>query len=109
MTASTNIAISVSAFYRVRVSLHDGFPHGVFFRRTSPRPRSIRDRRLSNDARIRPRSTAPAQPSIRTVPCSGYDIDTNESDPSISLAGQLIGLPLKSLQGLGVPADILRL
>jgi hypothetical protein len=34
---------------------------------------------------------------------SRIDIDTNESDPSYSLAGQLMGLPLKSLQGFGVP------
>jgi hypothetical protein len=30
---------------------------------------------------------------------SRIDIDTNESDPAYSLAGQLMGLPLKSLQG----------
>src|SRR5271157_1900402 len=36
---------------------------------------------------------------------SRVDIDTNESDPSYSLAGQLMGLPLKSLQGFGVPAE----
>ena len=30
---------------------------------------------------------------------SRIDIDTNESDASYSFAGQLIGLPLKSLQG----------
>jgi CO/xanthine dehydrogenase Mo-binding subunit len=36
---------------------------------------------------------------------SRIDIDTNESDPSYSLAGQLLGLPLKSLQGFGVPAE----
>jgi len=36
---------------------------------------------------------------------SRIDIDTNESDPSYSLAGQLMGLPLKSLQGFGVPAE----
>jgi len=36
---------------------------------------------------------------------SRIDIDTNESDPSHSLAGQLMGLPLKSLQGFGVPAE----
>ena len=36
---------------------------------------------------------------------SRVDIDTNESDPSTSLAGQLMGLPLKSLQGFGVPAE----
>ena len=36
---------------------------------------------------------------------SRVDIDTNESDPSCSLAGQLLGLPLKSLQGFGVPAE----
>ena len=29
---------------------------------------------------------------------SRIDIDTNESDPSTSLAGQLMGLPLKPLQ-----------
>jgi nicotinate dehydrogenase subunit B len=33
------------------------------------------------------------------------DIDTNESDPAYSLAGQLMGLPLKSLEGFGVPAE----
>ena len=27
------------------------------------------------------------------------DTNTNESDPAYSLAGQLLGLPLKSLQG----------
>ncbi len=32
---------------------------------------------------------------------SRIDIDTNESDPSYSLAGQLMGPPLKSLQGFG--------
>jgi hypothetical protein len=36
---------------------------------------------------------------------SRIHIDTNESDPSYSLAGQLMGLPLKSLQGFGVPAE----
>jgi nicotinate dehydrogenase subunit B len=36
---------------------------------------------------------------------SRVDIDTNESDPSYSLAGQLLGLPLKPLQGFGVPAE----
>src|SRR5215469_5119833 len=36
---------------------------------------------------------------------SRVDIDTNESDPAYSLAGQLMGLPLKSLQGFGVPAE----
>ena len=36
---------------------------------------------------------------------SRVDIDTNESDPSCSLSGQLLGLPLKSLQGFGVPAE----
>jgi CO/xanthine dehydrogenase Mo-binding subunit len=36
---------------------------------------------------------------------SRVDIDTNESDPAYSLAGQLTGLPLKSLQGFGVPAE----
>jgi CO/xanthine dehydrogenase Mo-binding subunit len=37
--------------------------------------------------------------------CSSVDIDTNESDPVYSLAGQLMGLPLKPLQGFGVPAE----
>jgi hypothetical protein len=36
---------------------------------------------------------------------SRIDIDTNESDPAYSLAGQLMGLPLKSLQGFGIPAE----
>jgi nicotinate dehydrogenase subunit B len=36
---------------------------------------------------------------------SRVDIDTNESDPAYGLAGQLRGLPLKSLQGFGVPAE----
>ena len=36
---------------------------------------------------------------------SRIDIDTNESDPAYSLAGQLLGLPLKPLQGFGVPAE----
>jgi CO/xanthine dehydrogenase Mo-binding subunit len=36
---------------------------------------------------------------------SRVDIDTNESDPAYSLAGQLTGLPLKSLQGFGVPSE----
>jgi hypothetical protein len=36
---------------------------------------------------------------------SRVDIDTNESDPSYSLAGQLTGLPLKSLQGFGLPTE----
>jgi nicotinate dehydrogenase subunit B len=36
---------------------------------------------------------------------SRVDIDTNESDPVYSLAGQLMGMPLKSLQGFGVPAE----
>ncbi len=39
---------------------------------------------------------------------SRVDIDTNESDPAYSLAGQLMGLPLKPLQGFGVPSRILR-
>ena len=36
---------------------------------------------------------------------SRVDIDTNESDPAYSLAGQLMRLPLKPLQGFGVPAE----
>jgi len=36
---------------------------------------------------------------------SRIDIETNESDPADSLAGQLMGVPLKSLQGFGVPAE----
>jgi hypothetical protein len=36
---------------------------------------------------------------------SRIDIDTNESDPAYSLAGQLMGLPLKPLQGFAVPAE----
>jgi hypothetical protein len=36
---------------------------------------------------------------------SRVDIDTNESDPGYSLAGQLMGLPLKPLQSFGVPAE----
>ena len=36
---------------------------------------------------------------------SRIDIDTNGSNPSCSLAGQLTGLPLKSLQGFGMPAE----
>jgi nicotinate dehydrogenase subunit B len=36
---------------------------------------------------------------------SRIDIDTNESDPAYSLASQLMGLPLKPLQGFGVPAE----
>jgi nicotinate dehydrogenase subunit B len=36
---------------------------------------------------------------------SRIDIDTNESDPAYSLAGQPTGLPLKPLQGFGVPAE----
>jgi hypothetical protein len=36
---------------------------------------------------------------------SRIDIDTNGSNPIYSLAGQLTGLPLKSLQGFGVPAE----
>jgi hypothetical protein len=36
---------------------------------------------------------------------SRVDIDTKESDPAYSLAGQLTGLPLKSLQGFGVPTE----
>jgi nicotinate dehydrogenase subunit B len=36
---------------------------------------------------------------------SRIDIDTNESDPAYSLAGQLMGLPMKPLQGFGVPAE----
>jgi len=36
---------------------------------------------------------------------SRVDIDTNESDPVHRLAGQLMGLLLKSLQGFGVPAE----
>src|ERR1700740_1233099 len=39
---------------------------------------------------------------------SRVEIDTNESDPAYSLAGQLMGLPLKSLRGFGAPAEILR-
>jgi nicotinate dehydrogenase subunit B len=35
---------------------------------------------------------------------SRIDIDTNESDPAYGLAGQLTGLPPKSLQGFGMPA-----
>jgi nicotinate dehydrogenase subunit B len=36
---------------------------------------------------------------------SRVDIDTNESDPAYSLAGQLIAMPLKPLQGFGVPDE----
>jgi nicotinate dehydrogenase subunit B len=36
---------------------------------------------------------------------SRIDIDTNESDPRNSLAGQLMGLELVSLDGFGVPAE----
>jgi CO/xanthine dehydrogenase Mo-binding subunit len=36
---------------------------------------------------------------------SRVDIDKNESNPIYSLAGQLLGMPLKSLQGFGVPAE----
>jgi len=36
---------------------------------------------------------------------SRVDIDTNQSDPVYSLAGQLMGLPLKSLQGFGAPSE----
>jgi nicotinate dehydrogenase subunit B len=36
---------------------------------------------------------------------SRVDIDTNESDPVYSLAGQLMEMPLKPLQGFGVPAE----
>ena len=36
---------------------------------------------------------------------SRVDIDTNESDPAYSLAGQLMGMPLKSFQGFGVPTE----
>jgi nicotinate dehydrogenase subunit B len=36
---------------------------------------------------------------------SCVDIDTNESDPAYSLAGQLTGLPLNSLQGFRVLAE----
>jgi hypothetical protein len=32
-------------------------------------------------------------------------IDTNESSPIYSLASQLMGLPLNSLQGFGIPAE----
>src|ERR1700731_2091731 len=35
---------------------------------------------------------------------SRIDIDTNESDPSYSVSGQLMGLPLKSLRGWSPPA-----
>jgi nicotinate dehydrogenase subunit B len=36
---------------------------------------------------------------------SCIDINTNESDPAYSLAGQLMGLPLKPLQGFGVSTE----
>ena len=36
---------------------------------------------------------------------SRVDIDINESDPVYRLAGRLIGMPLKPLQGFGVPAE----
>jgi CO/xanthine dehydrogenase Mo-binding subunit len=36
---------------------------------------------------------------------SRVDIDSNESNPSHSLAGQLLGLPLASIQGFGMPAE----
>ena len=36
---------------------------------------------------------------------SRIDIDTSGSNPIYSLAGQLMGMPLKSLQGFGVPAE----
>jgi hypothetical protein len=37
--------------------------------------------------------------------CSRTDIDTHESHPAYSLAGQLMGLPPKSVRGFGVPAE----
>ena len=36
---------------------------------------------------------------------SRVDIDTNESDPRYSLAGQLMGIELASLDGFGIPAE----
>ena len=39
---------------------------------------------------------------------SRVGIDTNERDPVYSLAGQLKGLPLKALQGFGVPNESYR-
>jgi CO/xanthine dehydrogenase Mo-binding subunit len=36
---------------------------------------------------------------------SRWDVQTNESQPKDSLAGQLMGLPLKSDDGFGVPAE----
>jgi hypothetical protein len=36
---------------------------------------------------------------------SRIDIDTNETNPAYSLAGQLMDLPLKSLEGFGVSAE----
>ena len=41
----------------------------------------------------------------RWIEAGPLGIDTNESDPVYSLAGQLTGLPLRSLQGFGVPAE----
>src|SRR5215831_15034362 len=65
--------------------------------------------------KVRPRSTAPAP---RLTPpgnviayeftskgFSRWDVQTNESRPKDSLAGQLMGLPLKSDDGFGVPAE----
>ena len=36
---------------------------------------------------------------------SRADIVTNESDPAYSLTGQPMGVPLKSFQGFGAPAE----
>ncbi len=36
---------------------------------------------------------------------SRIDIDTNEADPRYSLAGQLMGIELASLDGFGIPGD----
>ena len=68
--------------------------------------------------RARPRSTARAPRSTRRArssPTSSsarafsrVDVNTNESQPYDTLAGQLTGVPLKSGDGFGVPGGILR-
>ena len=70
---------------------------------------------MAGTPKARPRSIAPAPAStpqgnviayrFESKGFSRIDIDTNESDPRYSLAGQLMGLELASLDGFGVPGE----
>src|SRR5262249_41332705 len=69
---------------------------------------------MAGTQRARPRSTRRCRTRkgrggdrlcLREQGLSRVDIDTNEGDPVYSLAGQPMGLRLKSLLGFGVPTE----